>query len=110
MAGDAPPLPGAEDRTTGRQRPNGRMVPNGIIFVPRSAAPWRDMPERGSPYTTVFNRSHRPLAQEGPRGRIVEALAAGLTQSPHLIDSAIVHAHLPSASGKGSGSSRRSLS
>ena len=34
---------------------DGRVL-NGIFWVLRSGAPWRDLPERYGPYTTCYNR------------------------------------------------------
>ena len=55
----APLLPGAEGRKNGRPRPDDRKVLNGIFFVLRTGTPWRDLPERYGPYTTVYNRFNR---------------------------------------------------
>ena len=38
---------------------NNRQVLNGIFWVLRAGAPWRDMPERYGPYTTAYNRFNR---------------------------------------------------
>jgi transposase len=40
-------------------RVDDRRVLNGIFWVLRSGAPWRDMPERYGPYTTAYNRFSR---------------------------------------------------
>jgi transposase len=55
----APLLPGAEGKKNGRPRPDDRKVINGIFFVLRTGTPWRDLPERYGPYTTVYNRFNR---------------------------------------------------
>ena len=38
---------------------NNRRVLNGIFWVLRTGAPWRDLPERYGPYTTSYNRFNR---------------------------------------------------
>lgn len=43
-----------EEQKTGRPRSDMRTMLNGIIWIARSGAPWRDMPERYGPYTTVY--------------------------------------------------------
>ena len=43
----------------GVKRVDDRRVLNGIFWVLRSGAPWRDLPERYGPYTTVYNRFNR---------------------------------------------------
>jgi transposase len=37
-------------------RVNDRRVLNGIFWVLRSGAPWRDLPNPFGPYTTCYNR------------------------------------------------------
>jgi transposase len=61
--------------------------------------PWRDLPERYGPYTTVYNRFNR-WAKVGIWLRIFEALAARSPQSMQLIDSSIIRAHQHAAGGK----------
>ena len=38
----------------GPKRKDDRRVLNGIFWVLRSGAPWRDLPERYGPYTTAL--------------------------------------------------------
>jgi len=40
----------------GIPRVNDRRVLNGIFWVLRSGAPWRDLPDNFGPYTTCYNR------------------------------------------------------
>jgi len=76
-----------------------RRVINGIFYVLRTGSPWRDLPERYGPYTTVYNRFNR-WAKAGVWLRIFEILAAKSPQSLHLIDSSIIRAHQHAAGGK----------
>jgi transposase len=39
-----------------KPRVNDRRVLNGIFWVLRSGAPWRDLPDTYGPYTTCYNR------------------------------------------------------
>ena len=48
-----PTLP---NKTRGVRRENDRRVLNGIVWVLRSGAPWRDLPETYGPRTTCYNR------------------------------------------------------
>jgi transposase len=54
------------NKPRGVRRANDRRVLNGIFWVLRSGAPWRDLPENYGPRTTCYNRfvlqSLRPLA------------------------------------------------
>ena len=94
-----PLLPGADGKTNGRPRGDDRKVLNGIFFTLRTGSPWRDLPERYGPYTTVYNRFNR-WAKRGVWVGIFEALAKRSPQSLHLIDSSIVRAHQHAAGGK----------
>lgn len=51
------PLLPAQSR--GPERKDDRKVLNGIFFILRTGAPWRDLPERYGPRTTVYNRYNR---------------------------------------------------
>lgn len=51
--------PGLPRGRPGPKRKNDRRVMNGIFWVLRTGAPWRDLPERYGPYTTVYNRFNR---------------------------------------------------
>ena len=84
---------------------DGRVV-NAIFYVLRTGSPWRDLPERFGPYTTVYNRYNR-WAKAGGWLRVFEALAARSPQSLQLIDSSIVRAHQHAAGGKRGARNRR---
>ena len=43
----------------GAARVDDRRVVNAIFYVLRTGSPWRDLPERYGPYTTVYNRFNR---------------------------------------------------
>ena len=83
----------------GKARVDDRRVVNGIFYVLRTGSPWRDLPERYGPYTTVYNRFNR-WAKRGVWLTIFEALSVRSLQSLHLIDSSIVRAHQHAAGGK----------
>ena len=44
------------NKPRGVARVNDRRVLNGIFWVLRSGAPWRDLPNGFGPYTTCYNR------------------------------------------------------
>jgi transposase len=44
------------NKPRGVPRVNDRRVLNGIFWVLRSGAPWRDLPNDFGPYTTCYNR------------------------------------------------------
>ena len=82
------------------RRVDDRRIMNGIFFVLRTGIPWRDLPERYGPYTSVYNRFNRWSAR-GIWGRMFAALAAESRDSLQMIDSTIVRAHHCAAGGKG---------
>ncbi len=87
------------NKPRGVPRADDRRVLNGIFFILRTGCPWRDLPERYGPYTTVYNRYNR-WAKAGVWLRIFEALAACSPASLQLIDSSIIRAHQHAAGGK----------
>ena len=70
-----------------------------LTWVLRTGSPWRDLPRRYGPRTTVYNRYNR-WAKKGVWLRLFEVLSAHAPDSLHLIDSSIVRAHQHAAGGK----------
>ena len=90
-------------------REDDRRIMNGIFYVLRTGMPWRDLPERYGPYTTVYNRFNR-WSRRGIWKKIFDTLAAQSHDSLHMIDSTIVKAHRAASGGKGGSKIRRSAS
>jgi transposase len=92
-----PLLPEPTKRTDGRGRPwrQAREVLDGVLWVLRTGAPWRDLPERYPPYQTCHRRFQR-WVKEGVLSRVLEVLAedlearGGLDLSECFIDGAFV--------------------
>src|SRR6476469_3408354 len=84
------PMPPNKPR--GIPRVNDRRVLNGIFWVLRCGAPWRDLPEAFGPYTTCYNRFVR-WRRAGVWGRIIDALAAAHDAAVQMIDTSIVPVH-----------------
>ena len=80
------------NKPRGVPRVNDRRVLNGIFWVLRSGAPWRDLPDSFGPYTTCYNRFVR-WRRAGVWGRIMHALAAAHDAAVHMIDTSIVRVH-----------------
>jgi transposase len=87
------------NKPRGVPRVDDRRTLNGIFYVLRTGSPWRDLPERYGPYTTVYNRFNR-WARAGVWVRVFETLAAKSPGSMALIDSSIIRAHQHAAGGK----------
>ena len=76
-----------------------RKVLNGIFYILRTGAPWRDLPDRYGPRTTVYNRYVRWGRHGGWKG-IFDALTEQCEDSLVFIDSSIVKAHRAAAGSK----------
>jgi transposase len=80
------------NKPRGIPRVNDRRVLNGIFWVLRSGAPWRDLPMSYGPRTTCHNRFVR-WRQAGVWDRIMDALAARHDAAVQMIDTSIVRVH-----------------
>jgi len=83
----------------GPKRKDDRQVLNGIFYILRTGAPWRDLPERYGPRTTVYNRYTR-WGERGVWRDIFEALAQESEDALIFIDASIVKAHRAAAGSK----------
>jgi transposase len=80
------------DKPRGIPRVDDRRILNGIFWVLRSGAPWRDLPEAYGPRTTCCNRFVR-WRPAGIWDRIMDALAAGHDGAVQMIDISVVRVH-----------------
>lgn len=76
----------------GPRRKDDRRVLNGIFWVLRAGAPWRDLPERYGPYTTAYNRFNR-WRKAGVWDRLMDAVTTAHDGKVQMIDSSIVRVH-----------------
>ncbi len=86
----------------GPKRADDRRVLNGIFYILRTGAAWRDLPGRYGPRTTVYNRYAR-WARRGIWKAIFDGLAERSGDSLFFIDSSIVKAQRAAAGAKGGG-------
>jgi transposase len=79
-------------KSRGKPRVDDRRVLNGIFWVLRSGAPWRDLPAIYGPRTTCYNRFVR-----WRRAGVWESIMAALTAAPNaavqMIDTSMVRMH-----------------
>ena len=80
------------NKPRGVARVNDRRVLNGIFWVLRSGAPWRDLPGNFGPYTTCYNRFVR-WRRAGVWGKIMNTLACAHDAAVQMIDTSIVRVH-----------------
>ena len=98
-----PEAPGS----TGR---DNRMFVEGVLWIVRTGAPWRDLPEAFGRWNSAFRRFSR-WAAKGVWAEVFRALAAaGGPPAEVLLDSTHVKAHRCAAGGKGGNARRRSAS
>lgn len=90
----------------GRPREDERKLLNGLFWILRSGAPWRDLPDRYGPYSTVYTR-FRQWLKDGTFTRIIEQLQVDfeledlLEDSEWELDSSIARAHKCAAGAPG---------
>jgi transposase len=79
---------------------------NGILWILRTGAPWRDLPEGYGPWQTVYSRFYR-WRKAGVWDRLWERLLQQADQDElidwecHHVDGTIVRAHKHAAGAKG---------
>jgi transposase len=71
---------------------NNRQIINGMFYILRTGSPWRDLPERYGPYTTVYNRFNR-WRKAGIWDRLMDAIVKAHDGKVQMIDSSIVRVH-----------------
>ena len=80
------------NKPRGVPRVDDRRVLNGIFWVLRSGAPWRDLPERYGPRTTCYNRFNR-WRKAGVWDRLMDAITEAYDGDVRMIDSSSVRVH-----------------
>jgi transposase len=90
-------------RAVSRQYRDHRQVINGVLWVLRTSAPWRDLPERYGPRQTCYTRFRR-WSEQGIWKSVLEQLQAQEDAAGNLdwheaaLDSTSIKAH-PHAAG-----------
>ena len=80
------------DDVRGVGRSCDRKVINVIFYKLRTGVPWRDLPERYGPYTTVYNRFNR-WTKAGVRDRLMDAVSDAHNHDLVMIDGTSVRVH-----------------
>src|SRR5262245_39702368 len=80
------------NKARGISRVDDRRILNGIFWVLRSGAPWRDLPKSYGPHTTCYNRFVR-WRRAGVWDQIMDALAAAHDAAVQMIDTSVVRVH-----------------
>ena len=99
------PLLPPQKPKTGRPAKDHRIIIDGIRWIIRTGAPWRDLPERFGPWRTVASRFYR-WRKTGLWDRLFAAVqekadAAGRVDwTVHFVDGTIIRAHQHAAGAK----------
>lgn len=107
------PLVPPQKPRTGRPNEDHRTIINGILWINRTGAPWRDLPKSYGPWSTVASRFYR-WQQAGIWQRVMCSLQQQsdanrqLNWKQHYVDSTIIRAHQHAAGAKG-GSQKQKL-
>ena len=91
-------LPGREG-CPGAHAEDNRLFVNAIIWVARTGAPWRDLPERFGNWNSVFQRFNR-WAKQGVWQKVFEAIRDPDLESL-MLDSTTIRAHQHAAGAVG---------
>ena len=100
-------LPPEHTGKRGRPSKNNRTMLNAMIWIARSGAPWRDLPERYGPWETVYSR-FRKWINDGILDYIFHILSLEAELEEISIDASIVQAHQHSAGAKKGGLQQKS--
>jgi transposase len=99
------PLLPPQKPKTGRPAHDHRLIVEGIRWILRTGAPWRDLPERFGPWSTVASRFYR-WRKAGVWAGILAVLqsaaaeAGELDWQEHFVDGTVVRAHQHAAGAK----------
>jgi transposase len=89
----------------GRPPHDHRQIISGILWILRTGAPWRDLPECYGPWETVYSRFYR-WRQQGVWDSLFAAVqreanvSGRLDWGTHYVDGTIVRAHQHAAGAK----------
>ncbi len=93
-----PLLPGRQG-DAGRSGENNRLFVDAVVWIAKTGAPWRDLPERFGNWNSVFQRFNR-WCKQGVWQQVLEVLGGDPDLEYLLLDSTIVRAHQHAAGAK----------
>ncbi len=95
-----PLLPPERSRRGRPAKLGNRRFMNAVVYIAKTGAPWRDLPERFGPWKTVFNKWSRWNAK-GVFERVLKVLARDADNESSIVDATLIRAHQHAAGGKG---------
>ncbi len=86
----------------GRKPINHRLVLDGVFWIARTGAPWRDLPDEFGKWSSVY-RQFRRWTLAGLWEQILETLTESriVPDALQMVDSTVVRAHHQAAGAKG---------
>ena len=86
----------------GRKATNHRLVLDGIFWIARTGAPWRDLPGEFGKWSSVY-RQFRRWTLTGLWELVLDALndSGAVPDTVQMIDSTVIRAHHQAAGAKG---------
>ncbi|BFH14413.1 hypothetical protein PMJ10TS2_40410 [Paenibacillus melissococcoides] len=100
-------LPPERKPQGGRPAIDNRKMFNAMLWVIRSGAPWRDLPEHYGSWSSVYSRFRR-WEKAGIFDRMLEVLDANPDDESVMLDASIVRVHQHGAGAKGGSNSKPS--
>lgn len=101
-------LPPENTGKRGRPSKDNRIMLNAMVWLARSGAPWRDLPERYGPWESVYSR-FRKWIDDGILDNIFHILSLDAELNELSLDASIVQAHQHSAGAKKGGLPAKSV-
>lgn len=98
----APMFPPENTGKRGRPCKDNRTMLNAMVWLARSGAPWRDLPERYGPWESVYSR-FRKWIDDGILDNIFRVLSLEAELEELSMDATIVQVHQHSAGAKKGG-------
>jgi len=92
-------LPPERTGKKGKPCKDNRNMLNAMVWLARSGAPWRDLPERFGPWESVYTRFRKWL-DDGILDNVFRVVTLEAELSELSLDSTIVRAHQHSAGAK----------
>ena len=90
---------GNKAKRTGRPQADNRKLFNGVLWILRTGAPWRDLPEYYGPWQTVYKRFAQ-WQENGKLKSLFDQLREGADLQDLSIDGTYIKAHRASAGAK----------
>jgi transposase len=99
-------LPPERKKQGGRPAKDNRIMLNAMLWITKTGAPWRDLPEYFGPWKTVYTRFRR-WQIAGVWEKILEKVCIEPDFENVMIDSTIVRVHQHGAGAKGGSNFRQ---